>query len=58
MHTDTSYTFEQLEPGKIKFTWVVNSNPGGNLKPAMFNKRMPADTLKDLLRLKQLLKAQ
>lgn len=56
MHTDTSYTFEQLEPGKIKFIWGINSNPGGNLKPAMFNKRLPADTRKDLERLKRLLR--
>jgi hypothetical protein len=55
MHTDTTYTFEQLEPGKIKFTWGINSNPGGNLKPSMFNKRLPADTRKDLERLKRLL---
>lgn len=58
MHTDTSYTFEQMDEGRIKFTWDINSNPGGNLKPSVFNKRLPADTLKDVEYLKRLLSGQ
>ncbi|MBT8142943.1 MAG: hypothetical protein HKN88_02815 [Gammaproteobacteria bacterium] len=57
MVSDITYKIQDLDNNKVRFTWFVQSNPGGNVKTSLYNARLPKDTYKDVLRLRNLLQS-
>lgn len=53
MESKNTFYIEPMNSEHIRLTWIVHSNPGGNVPASIVNSRIHKDTRKDLLSLVQ-----